>query len=50
MPLSTLFKKTLEERIEDEIDMKQIEEYRAKVKAGIVEIYEYDEVRKILGL
>lgn len=50
MPLSTLFKKTLEERIENEIDIKLIEEYETKVKADTVETYDYEEVRKMLGL
>lgn len=50
MPLSTLFKKALEERIEDEIDIKHIEEYETKVRSGTVETYEYSEVRKMLGL
>lgn len=50
MPLSTLFKKTLEERIEDEIDMKMIKEYEEDVKNGNFEVYTHDEVKKILGL
>ncbi|NLC26010.1 MAG: hypothetical protein GX777_05225 [Fastidiosipila sp.] len=50
MPLSTLFKKTLEARIEDEIDMKIIEEYEAKVMDKSLETYEHDEVKEILGL
>ncbi len=50
IPLSTLFKKTLEEKIEDEIDMKAIQEYEEKVNNGSVETYGHDEVKKILGL
>jgi predicted DNA-binding protein len=50
MPLSTLFKKTLEERIEDEIDMKMIKEYEEDVKNGNFEVYTHDQVKKILGL
>lgn len=30
IPLSTLFKKTLEEKMEDEFDMKMIEEYESE--------------------
>ena len=30
--------------------MKHIEEYEAKVKSGDVETYEFDEVKKMLGL
>ena len=50
MPLSTLFKQTLEEKIEDEIDMKMIKEYEEAVKNGDVELYTHSEVKKILGL
>ncbi len=46
MPLSTLFKKALEEKIENEIDMKIIEEYEKKVKDGTLETYSFDEVKK----
>ena len=50
IPLSTLFKQTLEEKIEDEIDMKVIQEYEAKVKNESVETYGNDEVKRMLGL
>jgi len=50
IPLSTLFKQTLEERIEDEIDMKLIKEYEEDVKNGNTEEYSHDEVMKMLGL
>ncbi|HCX04077.1 MAG TPA: toxin-antitoxin system protein [Clostridiales bacterium] len=50
VPLSTLLKQTLEEKIEDEIDMKFIEEYEKDVKNGKTEVYSHDEVMKILGL
>ncbi|MFO7887608.1 MAG: DUF6290 family protein [Eubacteriales bacterium] len=50
VPLSTLLKQTLEEKIEDEIDMKVIEEYEKDVKNGKTEVYSHDEVMKILGL
>jgi len=50
VPLSTLLKQTLEEKIEDEIDMKVIEEYEKDVKSGKTEVYSHDEVMKILGL
>ena len=50
IPLSTLFKKTLEEKIEDEIDMKAIQEYEEKVNNRSVETYGHDEVKKMLGL
>jgi len=50
VPLSTLLKQTLEEKIEDEIDIKVIEEYEKDVKNGKTEVYSHDEVMKILGL
>lgn len=39
MPLSTLFKKTLKEKIEDDTDMKIIEEYDEQIKNGTLESY-----------
>lgn len=50
MPLSTLFKKALEEKIENEIDMKSIEEYEKRAKDGSLETYSFDEVKKMLDL
>lgn len=50
MPLSTLFKQALQERIENEIDMKIINEYEENVKSGSIEVYDHSEVMKILGL
>ena len=50
IPLSTLFKQSLEEKIEDEIDMKIIKEYEEDVKNGNTKVYSHDEVMKMLGL
>lgn len=50
MPLSTLFKQALEEKIEDEIDMKMIKDYEEDIKNGNIEVYTHSEVMKILGL
>ncbi|MGB6179552.1 type II toxin-antitoxin system RelB family antitoxin [Carnobacterium sp.] len=50
VPLSTLFKKSLEEKIEDEMDMKFIKEYEADIQNGAVELYEHNKVREMLGL
>lgn len=50
MPLSTLFKKALEEKIENEVDIKTIEEYEKRVKNGTAETYSFDEVKKMLDL
>lgn len=50
IPLSTLFKKTLEEKIEDDIDMKVIEEYEEELKNGSLETYSFDQVKEMLDL
>lgn len=50
IPLSTLFKKSLEEKIENEIDMKTISRYEDNIKNGCVEFYSHDQVKKMLGL
>lgn len=47
VPLSTLFKKTLEEKMEDEFDMQVITEYETESSE---ETYTHDEMKKILGL
>ena len=49
-PLSTLFKKILEEKIEDEFDMKIINEYEDNVKNNSTELFDHSEVKKMLGL
>lgn len=48
--LSALFKQTLEEKLEDEFDMKMIKEYEEDVKNGNVETYTYSEIKRILDL
>ncbi len=50
IPLSTLFKKSLEEKIENEIDMKSIQEYEEGIKNNSNEFYDHDEIKKFLGL
>lgn len=50
LSLSDLFKQTLEEKIEDENDMKKIQEYEQDIKGGNSETYTHNEVKKILGL
>lgn len=50
IPLSTLFKKSLEEKIENEIDMKSIQEYEEGIKNNSNEFYDHDEIKKLLGL
>ena len=48
IPLSTLMKEALEEKIEDEIDLKAILAYEERVKKGEVEYISFDEVKKRL--
>lgn len=47
MPLSTLFKKTLEEKMETELDMQAIKEYENK---DPLETYTHEDLKKLLGL
>lgn len=50
IPLSTLFKSSLEEKIEDEFDLQAIKEYENDVKTDSTETYDHEEVLKMLGL
>lgn len=50
IPLSTLFKQTLERQIEDEIDLTHIKAYEAERKEGTIETYDHDTVMEMLGL
>lgn len=47
IPLSTLFKKTLEEKMETEFDMQAIAEYE---KSDSHETYTHEELKETLGL
>ena len=47
IPLSTLFKKALEEKMEDEFDMRVIEAYENEYTQ---EIYTHEELKKTLDL
>lgn len=49
-PLSTLFKQTMEEKIEEDFDIEVIKNYEAAKEAGDVSYYSHDEVKKMLGL
>lgn len=49
MPLSTLFKKTLEEKMETELDLQVIREYEND-KEESLETYTHEDLKKILGL
>jgi len=50
VPLSTLFKKTLEEKMEDELDMQAIKEYEKNLENGDTETFTHEEVKKILDI
>lgn len=50
IPLSTLFKRTLEEKMEDEMDLKRIKEYETDLENGQTETYSHDDVMKMLDL
>lgn len=46
IPLSTLLKEALQEKIEDEFDIKLILEYEQKLEKGEVEFINLDKVKK----
>ncbi|MEN1761698.1 type II toxin-antitoxin system RelB family antitoxin [Anoxynatronum sibiricum] len=48
--LPTLLKKTLEEKMEDELDMELIRQHEEDVKNNNSEAFVHDEVKKMLGL
>lgn len=48
VPLSTLMKEALEEKIEDEIDLKEILDYEKSLENNEVEYIPFDEVIKRL--
>lgn len=50
MSLSSLFKKVLVEKTEDEIDLKTIKEYEEDVENNNVELSSFEELAKKLGL
>lgn len=50
IPLSTLFKRALEEKIEDEIDLKSILDYEGRQKENDIELYTLEETRNLLDL
>lgn len=49
-PLSTLMKEALEEKIEDEIDLKAILAYEERAKSDEVEYVSFDEIKKRLEI
>lgn len=49
-PLSTLLKQSLEEKIEDELDLEAIRDYEERLQKDEIEVYSHDDVKKMLGL
>lgn len=49
LPLSTLFKESLEKRMEDDLDIKMIYQYEKALAHNQLELYSHDEVKKTLG-
>jgi len=50
VPLSTLLKKALEEKIEHDFDLKSILEYEKSIADNTLKTYTHSEVNKILEL
>ncbi len=50
VPLSTLFKKALAEKMEDEFDLKTIMHYEEDLSRNSIELYDHSEVKRLLGL
>lgn len=50
MPLSTLLKQALEEKIENELDLDIIKAYEEDIKNDDMVVYSHDEVKKMLDL
>lgn len=50
IPLSTLMKEALEEKIEDEIDLKAILAYEERLKNNEVEYISFDDIKKRLEM
>lgn len=46
IPLSTLLKQSLEEKIEEEIDLKAILEYETRLEAGEIEYIDFDDIKR----
>jgi hypothetical protein len=49
LSLSEMLKATFFEKLEDEYDLKAIQEYETEKEAGKVEYYSLDEVKRELG-
>lgn len=48
--LSTLMKEALQEKIEDEMDLKSVLDYEQRLKDGEVQYFTSEETKKLLGL
>lgn len=50
IPLSTLLKKALEEKIENDFDLKSIMQYEKDIANSTLKTYSHDDVKKILEI
>ncbi len=50
IPLSTLFKKALEEKIENDFDLKSIMKYEKDITNNTLKTYSHDEIKKMLEI
>ena len=50
IPLSTLLKKALEEKIENDFDLKSIMKYEKDIAKNTLKTYSHDEVKKMLEI
>lgn len=50
IPLSTLFKQSLEDKMEEEIDLKAILEYEERLEAGETEYIDFEDIKREMGM
>lgn len=50
IPLSILFKQLLEEKIEEEADLKAILEYETRLEADETEYVDFDDIKREMGM
>ena len=50
LPLSTLLKHSLEEKIEEEIDLKAILKYETRLEADETEYIDFDDIKREMGM
>lgn len=50
LPLSTVFKQSLKEIIEDEIDLKALLEYEERLEAGETEYIDFEDIKRKINM